>query len=320
MTHKWKRFEKIVADIQRELSPDAVVTQNEKVVGKISGEPRDVDIAIRRKIGQFELLIAVECKDYRRVLHIKDVESFAGLLEDVGANKGAMVSAKGYSKTAVRLARRKGIDLYRLVDTDSVEWKSYVTVPCVVRNLRLTWRAVFQGRREDLEGTIVGHDSIVLASDQKPLGTVREILEQMWRQGEITETAGDYGGIPLSAPARYIEVGGQFVPVRVAIDARVSVQLYFGHLPLTAVRGLTNELDGTLKATEFVTDWLRWMDIEESWRKITSPEELAVTPVLTFFLKDAPIGDPDATRSIRLLVTNKLPTGNASPADDGPAG
>jgi hypothetical protein len=318
MAHKWKRFEKIVADIQRELSPDAVVTQNEKVVGKITGEPRDVDIAIRRKVGQFELLIAVECKDYRRVIHVKDVESFAGLLEDVGANKGAMVSAKGYSKTAVRLAKRKGIDLYRLVDTDSPEWKSYVTVPCVVRNLRLTWRAVFQGRREDLEGIEVGHESIVYASDQTPLGAVRELLQQMWREGEIPETPGEYDGVSLSAAARYIEVGGQFIPARVAIDTRVSVQWYFGHLPLTAVRGLTNEIDGTLKATEFATDWLRWMDIEESWQKITSPKDLAVTPVLTFFLKDAPVGDPNATRSIRLLVANTVE--RAMSADDDSAG
>lgn len=320
MSAKWRRFETLVADIQRELSPDAVVTQNEKVVGRNSGEPRDIDIAIRRTIGQFQLLIAVECKDYGRALHVKDVESFAGLLEDVGANKGAIVSAKGFSKTAVRLAKSKGIDLYRLVDTASIEWSSYVTIPCVVRNIRLIWRAVFHGRREDLQGASVGHDSLVYAEDRTPLGTVREILLAMWKGGVIPEVEGSYDRRPLSAPARYLQVSGEFVPAQIRIDAHVEIQWYFGHLPLTAVRGLTNEMDGTLKATEFVTEWLPWMDIEHSWQKITSPEALAVTPALTLFLKDAPVGDPDATRSIRLIVTRQLRADLGLPKTDDAAG
>ena len=40
---KWKQFQNLVADVQRALAPEAHVTQNEKVRGKITGVLRDVE-------------------------------------------------------------------------------------------------------------------------------------------------------------------------------------------------------------------------------------------------------------------------------------
>ena len=50
---KWKRFEALVAKVQSSFSPDAEVTLNEKVKGRISGVRRELDIVVRRSIGQF---------------------------------------------------------------------------------------------------------------------------------------------------------------------------------------------------------------------------------------------------------------------------
>src|SRR5574341_2027269 len=131
-TPKWKRFEELAAHIQKGLSPTARVSSNERIVGKRSGIQRQVDICVRQNAGQFELLIAIDCKDYNHPCDIKVVEEFIGLVEDIAANKGAIISSMGFTAAAKKRAADAGIDLYRLVDAESTEWGSYVTAPCLI--------------------------------------------------------------------------------------------------------------------------------------------------------------------------------------------
>jgi hypothetical protein len=76
---KWQRFEDLAAHIQRTLSPQARVEQNVRIQGKRSGVERQVDIAVWTTAGQFEIFIAIDCKDYNTKVDVKDVEAFIGL-------------------------------------------------------------------------------------------------------------------------------------------------------------------------------------------------------------------------------------------------
>ena len=86
-TPKWKKFEALVASIQEQLSPYASVTLNEKIKGQRSGVFREVDITVRKWVGQFEIIVAIDCKDYVRPIDVKGVEEFIGLVFDINANK-----------------------------------------------------------------------------------------------------------------------------------------------------------------------------------------------------------------------------------------
>ena len=57
---KWKQFEKLVAKIQADLAGNAVVTHNDKIVGKHTGIERQVDVSIRGLIGQYPILIVID--------------------------------------------------------------------------------------------------------------------------------------------------------------------------------------------------------------------------------------------------------------------
>ena len=70
-------------------------------------------------MGQYTIRIVIDCKDYKTAVDVKELEAFMGLADDVGANKGAMVAACGFTSTAKRRARDAGIDLFRLVDTNN---------------------------------------------------------------------------------------------------------------------------------------------------------------------------------------------------------
>ena len=114
MTHpaseepKWKRFENLAATIQRALAPGATVEQNVRMIGRVSGVERQIDIAIRTRAGQFDLFVAIDCKDYKVPVDVKDVEAFVGLMKDVRASQGAMVAALGYTGAAKTVAEREG--------------------------------------------------------------------------------------------------------------------------------------------------------------------------------------------------------------------
>ena len=73
---KWKEFEKPVARVQADLAGNGVVTHNDKIIGNITGVERQIDVSIRGRIGQYDTLIVIECKDLGRPLDVKDVEEF----------------------------------------------------------------------------------------------------------------------------------------------------------------------------------------------------------------------------------------------------
>ena len=120
----WKEFEAIVTRLQRTFNKAAIVTRDEKIIGKTSGRSRQIDIAIRATIGTENVLIVVECKKWNRKADVKAVEAFAGLKKDVGAQMGIMVSTAGFSKAAYPTAAAEGISLYKYKDTQKENWPS----------------------------------------------------------------------------------------------------------------------------------------------------------------------------------------------------
>ena len=134
---KWKRFEKLATDIQKELSPNAEVEHDVRLQGHDSGTLRQIDVVVRDHIGQYSFLIVMQCKDEKKPLDVNVVGEFGAVIEDVKANKGVLVSSSGFTKSAINLARKKGIDVFRLVDVENYDWRSYATMPvaCVFYGL-----------------------------------------------------------------------------------------------------------------------------------------------------------------------------------------
>lgn len=128
-----KDFEVLIANLQRRFAGGSDVEQNAKIQGKITGKKREVDVAVRTSVAGEVLLIAVECRRRRRRSDVAEVEAFASKLKDIAAHKGIMVSAKGFSKAAKRLATSENISLYRYEDTLSDGWPSGLETSVIVR-------------------------------------------------------------------------------------------------------------------------------------------------------------------------------------------
>jgi len=114
---KWKKFEKIVAGINILKNKEAIVKFDDHIQGKKTQRKWQVDISIRFKENLDSLLTIIECKYLTRKVSVKDVRAFYTLKDDLGANKGIMVSAKGFQGGAIVTAEVYGIQLYTLTET-----------------------------------------------------------------------------------------------------------------------------------------------------------------------------------------------------------
>ena len=135
-TPDWLDFEKLIEAIFSQLQPHAVVKHNDHIVGK-SGVRRQIDVSIRARVAGQELLTIVSAKDWATRVDIGDLDGFAGMVEDVGANGGVMICRKGFTRGAKLAAKRRGFDLCQAHDAMSRRWRlDALTIPIVWRTLR----------------------------------------------------------------------------------------------------------------------------------------------------------------------------------------
>src|SRR3990170_3765900 len=224
---KWKKFERLVYDIQKELAGDAQVTLNDHIEGIDSKTPRQIDISIRRNIGQYAILIVVDCKDYAEPLDVNSVEQFAGLTRDVRANKGAMVSASGFSAAALEYAKAHGIDTFRVVDTESVDWRSYASLPTLLVGTRVKAFGLTFRSFEYVPPLPADFGNLyIFSEDGIFMGTVQDILAERWNSQAIPHEAGEHS-FSLGDSVRCESAGTQF---RTGIEVNVIVErrYFFG--------------------------------------------------------------------------------------------
>jgi hypothetical protein len=124
----WELYERMIARmISDQLSTDLCVTPNARIVGKISGRSRQIDVLIEtRHTTNSSMRVIVDAKRWRRKINVADVEAFRGMMEDVGATHGYLVCPNGYSRAAETRAQRlvsiRIVPLSHLENFDPSTW------------------------------------------------------------------------------------------------------------------------------------------------------------------------------------------------------
>jgi hypothetical protein len=80
--------------------------------GRITGRKIKVDVSFVLQIaGGATILVVVECKHYGHKVPVDDVEEFHSKLDDIGAQKGILVTTKGFQDGAIKAAKGRRIAL-----------------------------------------------------------------------------------------------------------------------------------------------------------------------------------------------------------------
>lgn len=126
----WKKYEEDVATHAASIDPDATVTKNVMLPGKISGTQRQIDALVKGMVGGEEIVIAIECKKYAKKIGIGKVDEFAGKLEDIGVDRGILYSFNGVTDPALTRARGASQPVISLgnLDVSSLRLPDWQTV------------------------------------------------------------------------------------------------------------------------------------------------------------------------------------------------
>jgi Restriction endonuclease len=280
----WKQLEILVAEIQRELAPDAQVTHDVKIKGRDSEQLRQVDVLIRQQVGQYELTIAIDCKDYAVPVDVKGVEEFQGLLSDIGVNKGAMVCPKGFTPAAKKVATRYQIDLFSPVDTDPHKWQVKPSVPmiCDFRSSAIAFGISFSAPLPFRLPMNFWTEVQVYDENGSALGIPYELVLTRWNNGEYPHDPGTHENVQMFPVSQtFVDNGyGTRVPVTLYLSLKVTQRLYFGFLPIVKMRGLRDEHTGLVVTNAFTTGSLNAEEVENLWQRIESEDDAPVRPVM----------------------------------------
>lgn len=107
----WEKYEHQIFDKLNELFPNSDIKKNQRIIGKYSERSRQIDILVKSKPINREILIVIDCKKFSKKINVKTVESFIGFSEDVGAHIGIMITNIGYSKSAEKRAKNHHKDI-----------------------------------------------------------------------------------------------------------------------------------------------------------------------------------------------------------------
>ena len=108
MIPKHQFIEAITAGINRLSMSDADVQWNEKLNG------RQFDILATVTTGMYKVLLAFEVKDKSRPVSVDHIEAFVTKAADAHAHKAIFVSTSGYQRGAIDVAKKHGVDLFKL--------------------------------------------------------------------------------------------------------------------------------------------------------------------------------------------------------------
>jgi len=107
----WKDYEAEILEQLQSAYPDAAILSNQRIRGRYSKTDRQIDILIEDFLAGIKFRTVVDGKYFSTTIDVKDVESFIGMLSDVDAHKGLLITSIGFSRGAINRAFHDPIDL-----------------------------------------------------------------------------------------------------------------------------------------------------------------------------------------------------------------
>jgi hypothetical protein len=268
----WLDLEKLAAQIYRELQPKCVVTHDARLRGELSGELRQIDVLV--DCADQGTRLVVDCKDWKKRVDVRDIGTFASLVEDVAATSGVMICNRGFSKGAMNLARVKGVKLCHLHDVASRKWQVDVRIPY----LRIV---ILVKPSSHLAYSVRARPGDVFSSpprfvrDGQPYDPLKDFV-MSWNTREIG--ADDPGEYEWTVNVDgVLTVAGALRPATpVRLPYSVHQEAYLGYVAPQGSRGIVDAETGEYETATLDALGTIAHEPGEGWKPVPDPEELAI--------------------------------------------
>lgn len=201
-----KEFEQLAAKISKELLPDAEVKWNDHIYGHNSEKNRQIDVSIRAKLDEHEILTIIQCKDWSKPADITEVDEFASVIRDVMATKGILICKSGFTGPAIPYAKNLGILLLNLHDAQSRDWNLDVKIPVLWREYNAeidthtpfyspdTRQVVFVKNKDDISSKGIPRYS---PDNGKNYLDFNSTFKRWWDEGKLPKVIGKKFTFPI---------------------------------------------------------------------------------------------------------------------------
>jgi len=278
------KLEKLVAKIQTELAPNAEVLHNQRIDGRKSGRKRQIDVLVKEKIGQYEIMIVIDCKDYKKPADVKSVEEFYGLCDDVGAQKGVLVCPMGFSETAKTRADGLQIELYSPVDTDDHKWKIRAEMPalCDFRSAAISFGIKISNPYPWTLSPNFFEELSAFDKEENDLGTPLCEAARKWNDGIFPDNVGVHKNVPIYENLEVLLDNGygMKVPVSIYCGLRIRAECYYGMVSIEKMSGFKDEIRGGVITNAFEFGIISPEEVMETWKKVDSVKDTPLSPVI----------------------------------------
>jgi len=261
---KWKEFEVLIAKIQSELAPSATVEHNRRIRGR-SGRSRQVDIAVTQSIGIYPVLIAVECKRYRRSVKLDKVEAFVTKLRDIGANQGVMISATGFDEGAKAIARENGVTLLSYRQATEADWRKAVGPECWIRLVKTECvRCSLLLLLEDQHEEPVGSYQTLCSGDGAQF-LIADIVRDFVGMARVQRPVGQFVGFVEPEEPLFLSEGATLKRVhRLRVEGENKSWGILANAALASGHILIDAFLGENLFQQFFTEGLHWQSLLQS--------------------------------------------------------
>lgn len=213
-TQAWREFEQLVAQIEQQLAPGAVVRCPDRIRDLVTGRLREVDASIRLPVGSASVLVTIECRKRRGVQDDTWIEQLATKKAKIGAAMTIAVSAKGFSPSAKKTAALHEIELRQLVDRAAEE---------IVRELLAGIQVTVTVGSYQVIG--VGFS---VPDEVMPQKEFEALLTPLVEQRGFVTVADD---VMRTAGVTFRELVGAFDTVEAPVDGPPLTKIFPAHLP-----------------------------------------------------------------------------------------
>ena len=133
-----KEYEILIENLYKELEPNAIVTQDDYIYDKNAQIKRQIDVSIRYQFAGINHLIIIQAKDYKHKANITVVDQFQKVIEDVNANKGILICANGFTKSALTKSKNYGIECLTVHSATNKKWDVLLKIPVKITTHEFT--------------------------------------------------------------------------------------------------------------------------------------------------------------------------------------
>ncbi len=121
--------------VAKALDPNADIKTGQWIEGPDGN--REVDVEVRGTINGESHFILIECKDWKRPVDIQAIDALDSKRFDLSPNAAIIYSNSGFTKTALRKAKRVGIDAFSAVAEGNKRVRCFLERELAARSLSI---------------------------------------------------------------------------------------------------------------------------------------------------------------------------------------